>query len=330
MVMKRITSVFCVGLLSLVSSACDRPGEGSDITQVHKLQFKGEIVGDEDLSAVALLPEGLVIGSDEKGSIQFLVKKSEFIYETKTTIHLHKDKEIDIEAMTSSGSTLYVLGSHSYKRKKPKDDKKHSKNRKRLKTVVEEKTRDAIYKLTVSKEGQGSEIKKINLRDSLTKDKYLGLFAKIPSKENGIDIEGLAVHEGKLYAGFRGPVLRENHTPVMVFDFEKPADYELRFVNLQGQGVRDIQRVKNGFLILSGPVGDAPNPGHLYFWDGKDGVIGEDRQVTAPRKLGRVPGKAGKKAEGLAILAETKDQYKVLIVYDSAKNGDPTVFSVKK
>lgn len=328
--MKRLTGVFCAGLLALVSTACDRPSQGTDITQVHKLQFKGAIEEDADLSAVALLPGGLAIGSDEVGSIQFLAKKTELLYEVKSTIDLNKGEEIDIEALASSGSTLYVLGSHSYKRKKPKDDKKHSKNRKRLATVEEEKTRDAIYKLTVSKDGQGSEIKKINLRDLLNKDKYLGLFAKVPSKENGIDIEGLAVHEGKLFAGFRGPVLRENHTPVMVFSFDKPSDYELRFVNLQGQGIRDIQRVKDGFLVLSGPVGDAPEPGHLFFWDGKDGVIGKDREVKAPRKLGRVPGKAGAKAEGLAILEETKDQFKVLIVYDSAKNGDPTVFSVKK
>ncbi|WP_457090403.1 DUF3616 domain-containing protein [Microvirga sp. P5_D2] len=33
-------------------------------------------------------------------------------------------------------------------------------------------------------------------------------FLSIPSKENGFDVEGLAVREGRISPGLRGPVLR--------------------------------------------------------------------------------------------------------------------------
>lgn len=314
----------------LIAMACDRPKNKSRLSIVQKIQLAGDVKEGEDISAVALVKGGMFIGSDEKGTIQFLTKNSAKLYEVAGDIVLAKGREIDIEAMTTSSNTLYILGSHSYKRKKVKDDKTYTKNRKRLASVEYEASRDAIYKVTIDDNGRSKDIKKVSLRGLISKDKYLRLFEKIPSKENGVDIEGLAYHNGKLYAGFRGPVFRGNYAPVLIFTFDKLDDYEIRFVNLVGHGIRDIQRVKSGFLILSGPVGDAPESGRLYFWDGKDGVLGEDRPVTAARFLGHVPGPPGSKAEGLAIEEETADAYKVVIVYDSAKNGSPTLFSVKK
>ena len=49
-------------------------------------------------------------------------------------------------------------------------------------------------------------------------------FTQIPSKENGVDIEAIAVKgkDGdKLHLGFRGPVLRDNLVPIMVLDFNR-------------------------------------------------------------------------------------------------------------
>jgi Protein of unknown function (DUF3616) len=94
------------------------------------------------------------------------------------------------------------------------------------------------------------------LQGILKGDKILGPFTKIPSKENGTDIEGIAVKDETLFLGFRGPVRRENFVPVMVLQLDRPEDYELRFVNLDGHGIRDITAVENGFLIIGGPVGD--------------------------------------------------------------------------
>jgi hypothetical protein len=48
------------------------------------------------------------------------------------------------------------------------------------------------------------------LIEALKDDCHLGPFLSfpLPSKENGFDIEGLAVHQDKIFLGFRGPVLR--------------------------------------------------------------------------------------------------------------------------
>ena len=104
----------------------------------------------------------------------------------------------------------------------------------------------------------------------------MGIFTKIPSKENGIDIEGIASDGDKLYIGFRGPVLRGNYVPVMVIkDCDNPSDYELLFVNLDGNGIRDICKVEDGFLIISGPMGDGVGNYQLYFWNGVDSIPGK-------------------------------------------------------
>ncbi len=49
------------------------------------------------------------------------------------------------------------------------------------------------------------------LMDTLQTDEHLGLFVStsLPSKENRLDIEELAVDKNKIFLGLRGPVLRE-------------------------------------------------------------------------------------------------------------------------
>src|SRR5262245_60839271 len=76
-------------------------------------------------------------------------------------------------------------------------------------------------------------------------------------------------------AGFRGPVLRENYTPVLRFTFAVPViESDLLYVNLGGRGIRDLTRARGGLLVLAGPVGDGPGSYQLYFWDGKDCLPG--------------------------------------------------------
>ena len=46
------------------------------------------------------------------------------------------------------------------------------------------------------------------LAKTVKRDVHLGPFRKIPSKENGFDVEGIAAHGSRLLLGLRGPVLR--------------------------------------------------------------------------------------------------------------------------
>src|SRR5262249_20245462 len=147
------------------------------------------------------------------------------------------------------------------------------------------------------------------------------------------DIEGITIADGHVFAGFRGPVLRENHTPIMKFTFAKPiVTTELLFVNLGGLGIRDMTRARGGFLILAGPVGDGPGAYQLCFWNGRDCLPGDRPVGTAGRivLLCNVPTPDDAKAEGLALLKETDFAYELLIVYDGLKDGGATRFRVSK
>ena len=69
----------------------------------------------------------------------------------------------------------------------------------------------------------------------------------IPSKDNGLDIEGLAVKEGRLLLGLRGPVLRGWAIIIEIEPFESEAGVlELKEIGEDGA------KYKKYFLDLNG------------------------------------------------------------------------------
>lgn len=324
------------------------------------VRFFGKIHHDEDLSAIAYFKINgtayVAVGSDEsKKRVQLLKQISDQEYEVNKDLDIElptdtKAGEIDIEsiAFASNKDCLYIVGSHSQKRKTVKiEERTAAENRKRLtdKKISPETDRNRIFQITLkSKSGEVKDITQLdNLKDLFAKDDYLKRFVDIPSKENGIDIEGLAFRDDCLFLGFRGPILRGNYVPVMViscdaFDSSKITDYEIRFVQLNGSAIRDMAAVKDGFLIIGGPMGDAPGPYGIYFWNGSDMVYGTDRSMPMPPAtilLEEIVAPVGEdgtlgKAEGITVLEETATGYKVLIVYDSIKNGGPQVWQIGK
>ena len=78
-----------------------------------------------------------------------------------------------------------------------------------------EKSRDRLIRLELKPDGTLAKkpVDVNGIRELLDSDKVLKHFAKVPSKENGIDIEAIASDGSELYLGFRGPVLRFGLTP---------------------------------------------------------------------------------------------------------------------
>lgn len=312
------------------------------LEELGKIEFKGKVKKDEDISAIVAFGNFLAIASDEtKRKIQILEKKTSDSYEVRTDLEIklpvlaeQEDQEIDIEGMSMShGNTLFVIGSHSLKRLKLEDEETYEDNCKRVTTVIAEDKKNSIFKLTIDPAtGKEKDRKTIRIKEIIENDPVLGIFTKIPSKENGIDIEGIASDGDRLYIGFRGPVLRGNYVPVMVIeDFAKPSDYELIFVDLDGYGIRDLCKVEDGFLIIAGPVGDGVGSYQLYFWNGVDSIPGTGkRKETEISLLGEITTKKGSKAEGITLLSETSSTYKFMIIYDGIPNGNATIFQVKK
>ncbi|ELS05180.1 Protein of unknown function (DUF3616) [Xenococcus sp. PCC 7305] len=316
------------------------------LTKLNKISFEGDVKKDKDISAIVSFGNFLAIGSDEsKRKIQILEQKQSDCYEVKDKLEIalpvlseQEDQEIDIEGMSiSNGNTLFIVGSHSLKRLKT-DKKTYLSNRERITRVIREDKKNSIFKLTIDpqtgEEKDQSERKIIRIKEIIENDSILGIFSQIPSKENGVDIEGIASDDDNvLYLGFRGPVLRGNYVPVMVIeDFTKVSDYKLLFVDLGGYGIRDLCKVQGGFLIIAGPVGDGVGDYKLYFWNGVDSIPGTDKpQKTERSLLGKITlDDENSKAEGITLLEETDDIYKFIIVYDGVKNGDATVFQVDK
>jgi hypothetical protein len=199
-------------------------------------------------------------------------------------------------------------------------------------TISEEEHRHHLFRLRFDLEsGELVEpVRSISLRSLLQADPILGRFTEIPDKENGVNIEGIAVHDSKLFLGLRGPVLRGGFAPVIVLSFDRPERYELRLVQLGGRSIRSMARVSDGFLLIAGFERPQRYPFDLFLWDGLDQVPGREQPDIIPRHLGEWPSVPGGTAEGLAVLEEGDRDYRLLILHDAVENGRPMIVRVPR
>ncbi|MBD2041879.1 DUF3616 domain-containing protein [Microcoleus sp. FACHB-672] len=249
-----------------------------------------DIIGD--LSAAALTPDGsLWVASDETTSIERLSQIEPCIFgEHKRFaigdfIELFNEKdEIDIEGMDYTNHYLWFIGSHSTKRKKTKGNEPEQ-DIQRLAEVKTELNRYLLGRIPVfdkqlfkscshpenpeQKLTAGCLQKTDSLLTILENDSHLGSFiaAGIPSKENGFDIEGLAVRGDKVFIGLRGPVLR-GWAIILEIEIEEPNPgilalkaigsegerYKKHFVQMNGLGVRELCIDGEDLIILAGPT----------------------------------------------------------------------------
>jgi hypothetical protein len=277
------------------------------------------------------------------------------------------DDEIDIEglAYAQDSGYLWLVGSHSLKRKKAEAGKSAQKNIKRLSTVVADGNRFLLarvpvvgendsYVLAAKVEGdsrtaaqlQGNE-QSNDLTAEIAKDEQLRDFLHIPGKDNGFDIEGLALIGSRLFLGLRGPVLRgwsvlleiepeldSGSTDTLVLKKIGPNGrrYRKHFFDLKGLGVRDLCCSGDDLLILAGPTMDLDGPVMVFRWRGgftcdEESVVFTDQLETVLQ----VPfGQGDDHAEGLCLFSSGEQGGEVvLIVYDSAapcrKHGDADV-----
>lgn len=163
----------------------------------------------------------------------------------------------------------------------------------------------------------------------LADDPHLAPFLAIPGKDNGFDLEGVAVHGESLYLGLRGPVLRGWAVVVTLLprnDMTQdglelaPLDddgtvYRTHFLDLGGLGVRDLCPDGADLLVLAGPSMDLDGPVRVYRW--REALDGDaPRVVRAPalsRELDLPFGDGDDHAEGIGLL----DERRLLVVYDS-------------
>ncbi|MBF2027503.1 MAG: DUF3616 domain-containing protein [Oscillatoriales cyanobacterium C42_A2020_001] len=326
------------------------------------LQFQppaAEII--HQLSAITTTPDGsLWLGSDELNTIERLTLVKPSVYANHQSfsigdfLPLRDEDEIDIEGLEYANGYLWFTGSHSPKRKQPKG-KKPDKDIERLAEVSIELNRYLIARIPV----QSGELvkscahpKKSDrtltaaylkttesgnlLTEALKRDRHLGVYLAnaLPSKENGFDIEGLAIRNHRLFLGLRGPVLRGW---AVILEVEMEADdagmltlkpigkdkqlYKKHFLELNGLGIREIVFCKDDLIILAGPTMELEGEmrvfrlKHLLKQDG-DSLTSQTSDNL--EILFNLPFTIGHDhAEGLAI-ARCFDQVDgLMIVYDS-------------
>jgi hypothetical protein len=304
--------------------------------QSRSFTFSGEALKADNVSAVLVMGNRVLLADDEvRGVLVGTDTGKGHVFVSASLLAPpggSPKEEFDLEGLALAGAHVYAIGSHAGVRTSADDeDRTQQENRKRQLRTGARPDRDVLFRFTVGADGSLADQVVASLRPVIEKNPLLGPFLNVPSKENGVDIEGLAVDGDRLFIGFRGPVLRHGFAPVLeVSAFPKLVEGPVRFLSLGGRGIRDLVKVPGGFLVLGGPVGDSDHDHRIYFWNGQDCVPGKGAAPCAIRDLAVVPHSDAARSEGIAVLSEDAASYDILVVFDGVGGGKPTVMRVKK
>ena len=326
-----------------------------------------------DISAAAISPDGhLWTGSDEMVGVERLSaigchsygEHKRFLLKDYIDL-FNTDDEIDIEGMDFSDGYLWLTGSHSTKRKKPKKDDLEE-NLERMATITTDLNRFILARIpivngeliksyspeadtTLTAANLATTERRNTLFEALKEDRHLKPFvtANIPSKDNGLDIEGLAVKGDRLFLGLRGPVLRGwaiilelelTETEPGVLSLKEINDdgakYRKHFLDLKGLGVRELCWQDDDLLILAGPTMAIEGEMTVFRWRDvqSDGDADEIHEQDEDRlfSLFDLPLTIGTDhAEGLALYSCWEDKG-LMVLYDSPDDsrliGDKKIF----
>ena len=236
--MKRLISL--AALLFSVQLSASAPIE-TPVTINGALQ-----IDDLNISGVVITDQFMALATDEGAKIQILQRNKNDQWQAAHTLQLDpQNQELDLEALTWQAPYLYAIGSHSLKRKKADSERSLKHNKKRFKKVIREPKRYQLFQIKLRDKGQLEMLESVSLTPDINTNDWLERFQAIPSKENGVDIEGITMdHKGRLIIGFRGPVLRQNYAVLLRASFsQKPfriKQTQTRFIALEGQGIRGL------------------------------------------------------------------------------------------
>jgi hypothetical protein len=298
------------------------------LTQLPDIEITGDLKKSKAFSGAAVVGEYLLVVSDEvkDPTVVQVLRRTGTGFTLDEKIKAIKlpagSDEVDLEAVAADGDMVYVTGSHAWTRKFEGAD---------LGAPKRKESREQFFRFQLNPDGTGGKVEgPKTLAPAILEHPVLSGFLGVANKENGIDIEGLAVSDGRLFFGFRSPVLRYGYTPVLSCTWQDPVKTpRVAYVRLDGRGIRDLRAVEGGFLILAGPSGDGDWPWRLYFWDGEDSLPrGEDGKK--PTFLGEFPELREGKPEALVVLKTSGQTYDLLLLCDGLPNGGPTVWRVTR
>ncbi|ALT78520.1 DUF3616 domain-containing protein [Paucibacter sp. KCTC 42545] len=277
------------------------------------------------------------------------------------------EEEADLEGMAVADGYLWVVGSHGLKRKNAKPDRGHAENAKRLAKVSLGSNRRLLACLPIEANAKGEPClvrqaqdgrKALRLKGNaesnlltrvLADDPHFGPYMAIPGKDNGFDIEGLAVDGRRLLLGLRGPVLR-GWSALIEIEVEARAD-DLRllpldergtlirkhFLQLDGLGIRDLHFSGDDLYILAGPTMVLNGDIRVFKWPAARSLLAANREPVrfedALTESVPLPhGRGSNRAEAICDLppALSGGKARWLVLYDAPgadrKDGEHAVF----
>ena len=263
--------------------------------------------------------------------------------------------EADVEGLCADGGWLWITGSMSLTRKKPRRRENDAEEAlARLRGVKRDANRwllgrvpcvrgpDESWQISRSVDaGGGGLLEAACLKfgrrgNALTKalrdDEHIARFLDVPAKENGFDVEGIAARGERVFLGLRGPVLR-GWAVVLELCVEprrrgrlklrasgpQGTHYCKHFLDLHGLGIRDLKIRGDDLLVLAGPTMDLDGPVQLWRWPGA--LASSGPAVVSRDRLERLldlPYDEGcEHAEGIALLDRPGAPSRRLVAYDS-------------
>lgn len=228
------------------------------------------------------------------------------------------DEEADLEGMAVADGYLWLVGPHGLKRKNVKPDSSASESARRLAKLSLDGNRRLLACLPIERAADGQPDLELvaeakdgrrarrlkggstsnHLTDLLAADPHFRDFMAIPGKDNGFDMEGLAVNETRLLLGLRGPVLR-GWSALLEIQVEIRGDYlrlaplddsgillRKHFLPLDGLGVRELHFFDDDLFILAGPAMALDGEIRIYKWEGAKAFMAANRE---PERFDAVP-----------------------------------------
>jgi hypothetical protein len=295
-------------------------------------EFKKNIEARTNLSGAACTSKtpplnSCVIVNDEKKYAQFFSIDGTTL-NPGNVIRLVDDGvkgDPDAEGAAYDNGFFYITGSHGRGRNHPEKDSTPS---------------YMIFRFPVDKvSGQPtfevSEDKVVGVEPSLRlraaiKDKLFFVYDQ-PLGCNGANIEGIAVKDGRMYLGFRGPSIDGlafilSVDANAVFTESQPLGQDLKQLKLGvDAGIRDLASVEGGVLVLSGPVNDQAVTPSVFLWNEKTEALKKLAELAIPEQL------KGHKAETLLVLKDAAGEpWRVLVMFDGPENGGPTEYLIPR
>jgi hypothetical protein len=338
----------------------------------------------QSLSAVVQTGPHLWLGCDETATLERVTRREDGGFGDHRTYRIEDvldlpgggEGEVDVEGLAWAPPYLWIVGSHGRKRGKADPAEGAEKAFRKLARVEQDENRYLLGRIPLEEDPQGGGLvprrecpdprdpsrtltaarlrgrgQRSALMQAIGDDEHLRRYLRIPGKDNGFDVEGLAAANGRLFLGLRGPVVRGwavvlEVKPVKASRPERlklkrigpdGRRYRKHFLDLDGLGVREITADGDDLLVLAGPTMAVRAPATLFRWRGAAKL--EADSITAREELEKlldlphdVDG-GEDHPEGICCLeGEGSNGDQVLVVYDSGgpgrQDGDAVVADV--